>query len=166
VRTVLDVVGKMASMIFTIATRTFHGDLLESTGEQTRSKSWPMCSRAPLSRKRGFSKTPLSAHCPEYGLEYIHCALGLPAEYRDAYKAARTGTSTPKLSGLPEQRSSSCRDALDELQQLALKALCPAVLRGESAPVATAATSQMKSVRASRHQHRTSAPGRAASTER
>ena len=44
----------------------------------------------PLSRRPGFSKTPLRAALEEAGLEYVHLkALGTPAEGRSAARAGR-----------------------------------------------------------------------------
>ena len=41
----------------------------------------------PLSRKRGFSKTPLAAALAARGIDYVHLkALGTPKPLRDAYK--------------------------------------------------------------------------------
>lgn len=44
----------------------------------------------PLSRRRGFSKTALSATLAEHGLSYEHeRALGNPKPYRDLYRSGR-----------------------------------------------------------------------------
>src|SRR6059058_5692354 len=44
----------------------------------------------PLSRRPGFSKTPLSGALAEAGIEYVHLkALGTPAEGRSAARAGR-----------------------------------------------------------------------------
>jgi uncharacterized protein (DUF488 family) len=44
----------------------------------------------PLSRRPGFSKTPLRAALEEAGIEYVHLkALGTPAEGRSAARAGR-----------------------------------------------------------------------------
>ena len=44
----------------------------------------------PLSRRPGFSKSPLSASLDEAGIEYVHLkALGTPAEGRAAARAGR-----------------------------------------------------------------------------
>src|SRR5438309_10731697 len=44
----------------------------------------------PLSRRPGFSKTPLKGALEEAGIEYIHLkALGTPAEGRAAARAGR-----------------------------------------------------------------------------
>lgn len=44
----------------------------------------------PLSRRPGFSKTPLSAALNEVGVDYIHLkALGTPSEGRTAARAGR-----------------------------------------------------------------------------
>ena len=44
----------------------------------------------PLSRRPGFSKTPLSGALAEAGIEYVHLkALGTPAEGRAAARAGR-----------------------------------------------------------------------------
>lgn len=46
----------------------------------------------PLSRRPGFSKTPLKAALHEAGIEYVHLrALGTPAEGRAAGRAGRHG---------------------------------------------------------------------------
>lgn len=45
----------------------------------------------PLSRKRGFSKSPLSAALADAGIAYEHVrALGNPKKYRERYKAGDT----------------------------------------------------------------------------
>jgi uncharacterized protein (DUF488 family) len=44
----------------------------------------------PLSRRPGFSKTPLKGALAEAGIEYVHLkALGTPAEGRNAARAGR-----------------------------------------------------------------------------
>jgi uncharacterized protein (DUF488 family) len=44
----------------------------------------------PLSRRPGFSKTPLSAALAEAGIDYVHLrALGTPADGRSAARAGR-----------------------------------------------------------------------------
>src|SRR5204862_8110274 len=44
----------------------------------------------PLSRRPGFSKSPLRAALEEEGMEYVHLkALGTPAEGRSAARAGR-----------------------------------------------------------------------------
>jgi uncharacterized protein (DUF488 family) len=44
----------------------------------------------PLSRRPGFSKTPLGAALDEAGIDYVHLkALGTPAEGRSAARAGR-----------------------------------------------------------------------------
>jgi len=44
----------------------------------------------PLSRRPGFSKSPLNAALEEVGIEYVHLkALGTPAEGRSAARAGR-----------------------------------------------------------------------------
>ena len=44
----------------------------------------------PLSRRPGFSKSPLSGALAEAGIEYVHLrALGTPAEGRNAARAGR-----------------------------------------------------------------------------
>lgn len=46
----------------------------------------------PLSRRPGFSKSPLRAALEEAGIEYVHLkALGTPAEGRSAARAGRHG---------------------------------------------------------------------------
>jgi uncharacterized protein (DUF488 family) len=46
----------------------------------------------PLSRRPGFSKSPLRAALDEAGIEYLHLkALGTPAEGRTAARAGRHG---------------------------------------------------------------------------
>ena len=71
----------------------------------------------PLSRKRGFSKSPLKAGLEAGGFEYVHLrALGVPADVRHAYKEG---------GGFEAFRAAYARvleengDALDELKRLA-----------------------------------------------
>jgi uncharacterized protein (DUF488 family) len=60
----------------------------------------------PLSRRPGFSKSPLRAALDEAGIEYVHLkALGTPAEGRAAARAGRYGELERIYSGqleLPE----------------------------------------------------------------
>src|SRR6478672_12155871 len=60
----------------------------------------------PLSRRPGFSKTPLSGALAEAGIEYVHLrALGTPAEGRNAARAGRHSDMARVYAGqleLPE----------------------------------------------------------------
>ncbi len=60
----------------------------------------------PLSRRPGFSKTPLSAALAEVGIDYVHLrALGTPAAGRTAARAGRREELAAIYSGqleLPE----------------------------------------------------------------
>jgi uncharacterized protein (DUF488 family) len=60
----------------------------------------------PLSRRPGFSKTPLKGALEEAGIDYVHLkALGTPAEGRTAARAGRYADMTRIYSGqleLPE----------------------------------------------------------------
>ena len=80
----------------------------------------------PLSRKRGFSKTPLSARCRELGVEYCHYrALGCPQIIRDAYKSHRSWAqyTTSYLSYLRSDEE-AIESALRELEHLAPEKRC------------------------------------------
>jgi len=60
----------------------------------------------PLSRRPGFSKTPLKGALDEVGIEYIHLkALGTPAEGRNGARAGRHADMARVYAGqleLPE----------------------------------------------------------------
>src|SRR4029079_2551632 len=60
----------------------------------------------PLSRRPGFSKTPLKGALEEAGIEYLHLkALGTPAEGRNAARAGRHADMARVYAGqleLPE----------------------------------------------------------------
>lgn len=68
----------------------------------------------PISRRRGYAKSSLTATLAEYGIEYVHVrALGNPKPLRDLYKSGRvtegrreysrflTSERSEALSGLP-----------------------------------------------------------------
>ena len=63
----------------------------------------------PLSRRPGFSKTPLSASLKEAGIAYVHLkALGTPKEGRDAAKKGDVATLERVYAGqleLPEAQA-------------------------------------------------------------
>ena len=67
----------------------------------------------PLSRRPGFSKTPLKAALAEAGIEYIHLkALGTPAEGRSAARAGRHADMARIYAGqleLPEAMAQSAQ---------------------------------------------------------
>jgi uncharacterized protein (DUF488 family) len=67
----------------------------------------------PLSRRPGFSKTPLKGALEEAGIEYIHLkALGTPAEGRNAARAGRHGDMARVYAGqleLPEAMAQSAQ---------------------------------------------------------
>ena len=60
----------------------------------------------PLSRRPGFSKTPLQNALAEAGIEYVHLkALGTPAEGRNAARAGRCIVGGAKTRGLDTART-------------------------------------------------------------
>ena len=67
----------------------------------------------PLSRRPGFSKSPLKAALEEAGIEYVHLkALGTPAEGRAAARAGRHADLQRIYAGqleLPEAMAQSAR---------------------------------------------------------
>ena len=67
----------------------------------------------PLSRRPGFSKTPLSAALAEAGIDYVHLkALGTPAEGRSAARAGRHADLERIYAGqleLPEAMAQSAQ---------------------------------------------------------
>jgi uncharacterized protein (DUF488 family) len=67
----------------------------------------------PLSRRPGFSKTPLRAALGEAGIEYVHLkALGTPAEGRAAARAGRQADLERIYAGqleLPEAMAQSAQ---------------------------------------------------------
>jgi uncharacterized protein (DUF488 family) len=67
----------------------------------------------PLSRRPGFSKSPLRAALDEAGIEYVHLkALGTPAEGRAAARAGRHSDLDRIYSGqleLPEAMAQSAQ---------------------------------------------------------
>lgn len=67
----------------------------------------------PLSRRPGFSKTPLKGALEEAGIEYLHLkALGTPAEGRDAARAGRHAHMARVYAGqleLPEAIAQSAQ---------------------------------------------------------
>ena len=72
----------------------------------------------PLSRRPGFSKTPLRNALAEAGIDYVHLrALGTPAEGRSAARAGRKGDLERIYAGqleLPEAMV-----AIEEMKRLA-----------------------------------------------
>ena len=79
----------------------------------------------PLSRRPGFSKTPLRGALEEVGIEYVHLkALGTPAEGRTAARAGRHADLERIYAGqleLPEAMAQSA-------QMLELAAEMPSAL--------------------------------------
>ena len=79
----------------------------------------------PLSRRPGFSKSPLRAALHEAGIEYVHLkALGTPAEGRSAARAGRQADLERIYAGqleLPEAMAQSA-------QMLELAAAKPSAL--------------------------------------
>lgn len=67
----------------------------------------------PLSRRPGFSKTPLKGALAEAGIDYVHLkALGTPAEGRAAARAGRYGDLKRIYAGqleLPEAMAQSAQ---------------------------------------------------------
>jgi len=79
----------------------------------------------PLSRRPGFSKSPLAASLKEAGIEYVHLkALGTPKAGRDAAKKGDVATLEAVYAGqlaLPEAQAQAA-------QMLALAAEMPSAL--------------------------------------
>ncbi|WP_022686460.1 DUF488 family protein [Sphingomonas phyllosphaerae] len=79
----------------------------------------------PLSRRPGFSKSPLKASLQEAGIEYVHLkALGTPKRGRDAAKKGDVGTLTAVYDAqleLPEAQAQA-------VQMLALADEMPSAL--------------------------------------
>ncbi len=90
----------------------------------------------PLSRKRGFSKTPLAAQCQELGIEYLHFrALGCPQAVRDSYKANGSWAEyTQNYLAYIRGDEEVVEGALRELEQLAQEKRC-ALLCFEANPL-------------------------------
>lgn len=72
----------------------------------------------PLSRRPGFSKTPLRAALEEAGIEYVHLkALGTPAEGRAAARAGRHADLVRIYAGQLELPEAMVQSA--QMQELA-----------------------------------------------
>jgi uncharacterized protein (DUF488 family) len=79
----------------------------------------------PLSRRPGFSKSPLRAALEEAGIEYVHLkALGTPADGRAAARAGRHGDMARIYAGQLELPEAIAQGA----KMLALAAECPSAL--------------------------------------
>ena len=79
----------------------------------------------PLSRRPGFSKSPLKAALGEAGIEYVHLkALGTPAEGRAAARAGRYADLERAYAGQLELPEAIAQSA----QMLALAAEKPSAL--------------------------------------
>ncbi|GAA3888510.1 DUF488 domain-containing protein [Sphingomonas limnosediminicola] len=79
----------------------------------------------PLSRRPGFSKSPLRAALEEAGIEYVHLkALGTPAEGRAAARAGRHADLERIYAGQLELTEAIAQSA----QMLALAAEKPSAL--------------------------------------
>lgn len=79
----------------------------------------------PLSRRPGFSKSPLRAALDEVGIEYVHLkALGTPSEGRTAARAGRHGDMAKIYAGQLELPEAIAQSA----QLLALVAEKPSAL--------------------------------------
>jgi uncharacterized protein (DUF488 family) len=79
----------------------------------------------PLSRRPGFSKSPLRAALEEAGIEYVHLkALGTPAEGRAAARAGRYDDLTRIYAGQLELSEAMAQSA----QMLDLAAEKPSAL--------------------------------------
>lgn len=63
----------------------------------------------PLSRKRGFSKTPLLTRLAEEGIEYVHLKeVGTPKPWRDEYKRTKDfGEMSRKFDAYLDERGES-----------------------------------------------------------
>ena len=73
----------------------------------------------PLSRRPGFSKSPLKASLQEAGIEYVHLkALGTPKRGRDAAKKGDVATLTAVYDAqleLPEAQAAQMLALADEM---------------------------------------------------
>jgi uncharacterized protein (DUF488 family) len=79
----------------------------------------------PLSRRPGFSKSPLRAALEEAGIEYVHLkALGTPADGRVAARAGRHEDMARIYAGQLELPEAIAQGA----KMLALAAECPSAL--------------------------------------
>jgi uncharacterized protein (DUF488 family) len=79
----------------------------------------------PLSRRPGFSKTPLSGSLAEAGIDYVHLkALGTPAEGRAAARAGRHAELQRIYAGQLELAEAIAQSA----QMLALAQETPSAL--------------------------------------
>ncbi len=76
--------------LFTIGYEGVTQDEFLETLEQAGVKRVIDVRALPLSRRPGFSKTPLKTALAEHGIDYVHLkALGTPAEGREAARAGR-----------------------------------------------------------------------------
>src|SRR5437868_8371305 len=79
----------------------------------------------PLSRRPGFSKSPLRAALDEAGIDYVHLkALGTPAEGRAAARAGRHADMARIYAGQLEMPEAIAEGA----QMLELARECPSAL--------------------------------------
>ena len=80
----------------------------------------------PLSRKRGFSKTPLAAALREEGIEYRHVqSLGCPKPIRDQYRETRDwGAYTVAFMRHVRRQSSAVSDVAKLSESRAVALLC------------------------------------------
>lgn len=81
---------------------------------------------APLSRKRGFSKTPLKTALAAQGIDYVHLkALGTPKPLRDAYKKSHDFAPLAKAyDRLLDERAEDMIKAFDLAKELPSALLC------------------------------------------
>ena len=81
---------------------------------------------APLSRKRGFSKTPLKTALAAQGIDYVHLkALGTPKPLRDAYKKSHDfGPLAVAYDRLLDERAEDMHKAFELARELPSALLC------------------------------------------
>jgi len=77
----------------------------------------------PVSRKKGFSASKLSAFLIDHGVDYVHVPeLGVPVALREQLKAGEQDLGA-YLDGFRDYLA-GCGDALDRLYGLAIKKRC------------------------------------------
>lgn len=81
---------------------------------------------APISRKRGFSKTPLKTALAERGIDYVHMkALGTPKPLRDEYKRTHDfGPLAVAYDRMLDERAESMHQAFTLALELPSALLC------------------------------------------
>jgi len=80
----------------------------------------------PISRRRGFAKTALSAALAEQDIEYLHLrGLGNPKEFRDLYKSGQVAEGRAGYEQLlTEDRAGDLRELAETIQQKRSALMC------------------------------------------